>query len=312
VIHDPADDHVDYGLPRRVWEPTASAPDSPWWGKIPKMIMEANDLSPVARNIYALCVTRQSGYRDYPVHGKQFVADLLGVSAATVKTHTEELHRRGILRVTKNPTRGKGEAAIEYHVLWAPQWRDKGDPSPATWNPHIILGEAHRTARPADYRETLPDFDRMGGASKIEVQGSAADAEVTGTRNEVRPSDSETEIVLGRTGIVPVGTGVEVRPCTKAGNREEVLGDGRGGGLVAQAIGGRQVDVDSVTGEMLAAGQSKVVTSAEAVIAMENVTTVEDALADGSPSAPPLPRCPDCGLPLSYGELMEDECQCPF
>ena len=82
---------------------------------------------------------------------------------------------------------------------------------------------------------------------------------------------------------------------------------------MTEAVGGRQVEVDSATGEMLMAGQSHVVTEAEAVIAMDNVDTVEDALANGSRStSPEMPSCPTCGKPVCFGELTEDECQCPF
>ena len=68
------------------------------------------------------------------------------------------------MTVTDNASRGHGQAAKEYTVVWAPQWREKGDPIDK-WNPPIILGPGKEKTRSTN----LPDFKSMGASNAARV-----------------------------------------------------------------------------------------------------------------------------------------------
>jgi hypothetical protein len=190
------EDKTDYSQPRTVWTPGSSPSGndtiSPWWGQIPKMIQESNDLTPLERNVYMILATRQAGEQGYAVHGKRFLANLIGMDPRPVHDAAEELKRRGIIDVRENPSRGRGHRAFEYEVLWAPQWRHEGDPE-EMWNPPIILGPGKVTPGTGGYPERA--------------------------ENAPRPPDGLAENAQDPAENDP-------RSCTKASYEEEVLGSG--------------------------------------------------------------------------------------
>ncbi len=219
---------IDYSRRRQVWSPGDSDPVSPWWGMIPKMITEGNDLSSNEKVAYCLLATRQagnrgSGYRDLFPHGEKFLAGLLGWQPRTFKKVTESLQARGMIRITKD-----GEKTKHYEVLWAPQWRVPGDPV-EKWNPPIRLGLQKCVA--CGEPKTQVEFDKM-----------RADRDPSGpTVATAGNASNATRRIVGDASGVDIRAMDATRPCTRDGYEGEVVGDcqgrGRGGGLVDPATG---------------------------------------------------------------------------
>lgn len=222
---------IDYTQPRQVWTPGDSDPVSPWWGKIPKIITEGNDLTSNEKVAYDLLVTRQSGnrgpgYCDLFPHGEKFLAGLLGWQARTFKDVTLSLEDRGMIRITKD-----GEKTKHYEVLWAPQWRVAGDPV-EKWNPPIRLGL--QPVKSGSKSTANSGFDRMRADRHPSRHGAASTGNAANaTRRIVGDANGAGNRAVDAT-----------RPCTKAGYEGGVVGD------LQLAEDGHEV-VDPCTGEII-------------------------------------------------------------